>query len=140
MTQFESWFSKDNLVINTNKTKAILFQLNKSYMSEPVIIFKNIKMNYTSQFRFLDINITNNLKWNSHIQSLCLKLNKVCYIIKSLKYVVSLYILWDVGIYRDNHVRFYSRPAKTVALKRAVERSSFCLAEQRAVHRAERAA
>jgi hypothetical protein len=42
-----------------------------------------------SQFRFLGINITNNLKWSSHIQALCLKLNKVCYITKSLKDVVS---------------------------------------------------
>jgi hypothetical protein len=65
-------------------------------MSEPVIIFKNIKINYISQFRFLGINITHNLKWSSHIQSLCLKLNKACYIIKPLKDVVSLYILRNI--------------------------------------------
>jgi hypothetical protein len=59
MTQLESWFSKKQLVINTDKTKAVLFQLNKPYdMSEPVIIFKNIRINYTSQLRFLDNNVT----------------------------------------------------------------------------------
>jgi hypothetical protein len=81
--QLESWFSKNNLVINTDKTKAMLFQLNKTYvMTEPVIKFKNNDITYTSQFRFLCINITNNLKWSSHIQALCLKLNMVCYIMR----------------------------------------------------------
>jgi hypothetical protein len=31
MIQLESWFSKNNLVINTDKTKAMSFQLHKTY-------------------------------------------------------------------------------------------------------------
>jgi hypothetical protein len=65
-------------------------------MTKPVITFKNTDITYTSQFKFLDVNITNNLKWSSHIQSLCLQLNKVYYIIKSLKDVVSSYILRNI--------------------------------------------
>jgi hypothetical protein len=99
ISQLESWFSKSKLVINTEKTKAMLFKLNKLYdMSEPVIIFKNIQINYTSQFRFLGINITHNLKWISLNQSLCFKFNNVCYFIKSLKNAVSLYILKNIYI------------------------------------------
>jgi hypothetical protein len=83
MIWLESWFSKNNLVINTDKTKAILFLLNKPYvMTEPVITFKYMKITYTSQFRFLGINIT---EWNSYIQFLCVQLNNACYMIKSLK-------------------------------------------------------
>jgi hypothetical protein len=38
MTQLESWFSKNNLIINADKTKAMFFQLMKPhYMIEPVI-------------------------------------------------------------------------------------------------------
>jgi hypothetical protein len=45
MIQLESYFSKNNLVINTDKAKALLFQLNKLYdMSEPVTSFKNKKL------------------------------------------------------------------------------------------------
>jgi hypothetical protein len=95
--QLEAWFSKNNLVINTDITKAMLFQLNEMYvMTEPVIKFKNKEITYASQFRFLGINTTDNLKWSSHIQALCLKLNKVCYIIKSLKDVASFYILRNI--------------------------------------------
>jgi hypothetical protein len=49
MIQLESWFSKNNLVINADKTKAMPFQLNKPcHMTEPVITFKNMKITYTS--------------------------------------------------------------------------------------------
>jgi hypothetical protein len=85
------------MVINTDKTKAMLFKLNKLYvMTKPVITFKDKEITYTSHFKFLGINITNNLKCSLHIQSLSLQLNKVCYIIKSLKDVVSPYILNNI--------------------------------------------
>jgi hypothetical protein len=68
MMQLGAWFSMNNMVINSEKTKAIVFQLSKMHdNSEPVIIFRNIKIDYTSHFRFLGINITNKLKWNAHI-------------------------------------------------------------------------
>jgi hypothetical protein len=63
MIQLESWFSKNNLVINADKTKAMLFQLNKPcHMTEPVITFKNMKITYTIQSSFLGVIITHNLK------------------------------------------------------------------------------
>jgi hypothetical protein len=65
-------------------------------VTEQVITFKNKEITYTSQFRFLGISITNNLKLSSHIQALCLKLIKVCYIIKFLKDVVSFCILRNI--------------------------------------------
>jgi uncharacterized protein YlzI (FlbEa/FlbD family) len=97
MKQLESWFSMNTMVINCEKTKAMFFQLDKLHDSiEPVITFKNLKINYASEFRFLGINVTHKLKWNVHIQSVCAKLIKVCYIIKALKNEGSLYILRNV--------------------------------------------
>ena len=52
--------------------------LNKAYnfvMTKTV--FKNVEISYTSEVKFLGINISNNLKWNTHIHFLCSKLNKV---------------------------------------------------------------
>jgi hypothetical protein len=77
MMQLEAWFSMNNMVVNSEKIKAMYFQMNKILdCIEPDITFKRVKINYTSQFRFLGINITNNLKWNIHIQSVCKKLSK----------------------------------------------------------------
>jgi hypothetical protein len=64
MMQLEAWFSMNNMVINSEKTKAMYFQLTKiQECIEPDITFKKVKINYTSQFRILSINITNKL-WN----------------------------------------------------------------------------
>ena len=74
--QFGIWFSNNSLIINTDKTKAMLFHFNKTcnlVMSK--IVF------------FLGINISNNLKCNIHIQFLCSKLNTVSYMITSLRVI-----------------------------------------------------
>ena len=34
----------------------------------PKIVFKNVEISYTFEVKFLGINISNNLKWNNHIQ------------------------------------------------------------------------
>jgi hypothetical protein len=86
MMQLESWFSVNNLVINSEKTKTMYFQLIKiRNCIEPDITLKKVKFNYTSQFRFLGINITNKVKWNIHIQTMCKKVSKICYVTIALK-------------------------------------------------------
>ena len=84
--QFETWFSNSSLIVNTDKTRALLFHLNKTCnLVMPKVVFKNDEISYTSEVKFLGINISYNLKWNTHIQFLCSKLNKVSYIILSLR-------------------------------------------------------
>jgi hypothetical protein len=42
INQIETWLSKNNLIINIDKTKAMLFQLNKTgILAEPNITFNN---------------------------------------------------------------------------------------------------
>jgi hypothetical protein len=81
------------------------FHFNKiRFADTPHIVFNNSEIAYSSELRFLGIDITENLKWNLHIQSLCSKLSKTSYIIKSLKGVLSpnmlrsTYLLWKVSI------------------------------------------
>jgi hypothetical protein len=46
MMQLEAWFSMNNMVINSEKTKAMYFQLNKIQdCIEPDITFKEVKIN-----------------------------------------------------------------------------------------------
>jgi hypothetical protein len=53
-------------------------------------------MTYTSNLKFLDIYITENLSWASHIQYLTQKLNEALYLIKSLHDCVNRPILRNV--------------------------------------------
>jgi hypothetical protein len=84
--QFENLFSNNSFIINNDKTKAMLFHLNKiCNLFMPKIVFKNVEISYTSAVKFVGVNISNFLKWNSHIQFLRSKLNKVAYMISSLR-------------------------------------------------------
>jgi hypothetical protein len=86
MNQQQAWFTNNNLVVNTDKTKAMLFHLNKNNkIMELNIVFNNSIISFMPEFKFLGISITRNLRWSTHIQSLCLKLSKGCYISKSLR-------------------------------------------------------
>jgi hypothetical protein len=69
MKQFETWFSNYSLITNTEKTKAMLFHFNKTCnLVMPKIDIKNVELSYTSDVKFLRFNISNNLKWKTHIQ------------------------------------------------------------------------
>jgi len=48
-----------------------------------------MNVEYTTEIKFLGIQITDTLKWHSHIQSLAGKLCKVAFMIKSLKEILS---------------------------------------------------
>ncbi|PNF20311.1 hypothetical protein B7P43_G13693 [Cryptotermes secundus] len=90
MKQLETWFQVNNLLINIKKTVAMSFHLSKSRsVVRPQIFYNNLETAYSSELRFLGIDITENLKWSTHIQSLCSKLSKTSYIIKSLRGVLS---------------------------------------------------
>lgn len=94
MKEFEIWFSCNSLIINTDTTKTMLFHFNKiCNLVKPKIVFKNFEISYTHEGKFLGINNSNNLKWNTYMQLLCSKLIKVSYIIKSLRGDWSLFKL-----------------------------------------------
>jgi len=94
--QFENWLSNNSLIYNTDKTKAMLLHLNRTCnLVMRKIFFKNVDISYTSEVKFLGINISN-LKWNMHIQCLCSKLNKVSYMISSQRGDLSLFVLRNV--------------------------------------------
>ena len=50
ITLFETWFSNNSLITNTDKTKAMLFHFNKiCNLVIPKIVFRNAEINYTYQ-------------------------------------------------------------------------------------------
>ena len=45
MKQFETWFSNNSLIINTDKTKAMLFHFNKTCnLVKPKIVFNTVEI------------------------------------------------------------------------------------------------
>jgi hypothetical protein len=75
----------------------MLFQYRpKKFSVRPTVILKNLKLNYTAETKCLGVYITETLKWSKHIQSLASKLWKVTFMIKSLKKIMSPYMIHNI--------------------------------------------
>ena len=87
ITESESWFNRNSLVINVDKTAVMSFHSKQSKIPvKPKITLNKINFVYTSETTFLVIYITETLRWNAHVQSLATKLSRVSYMIKSLSH------------------------------------------------------
>ena len=77
-------------MINAGKTGVMLFHNRQTHvLVKPLVTFNNMNVDYTAEIKFLGIQITDTLKWHSHVQLLAGKLCKVTFMIKSLKEVLS---------------------------------------------------
>jgi len=86
MKQLKIWFPKNDLIINTTKTVAMSFHLCCSKPPfKPRILLRNKEINYMPEVKFLGMCITENLSSQAHICSLCHRLSKTFFIIKSVK-------------------------------------------------------
>jgi hypothetical protein len=90
VAELETWFNRNDLRINAGKTGVMWFHNRQTqFLEKPLVTINKMNVDYTAEMKFLGIQITDTLKWNTHIQSLASKLCMVTFIIKSLKEVLS---------------------------------------------------
>jgi len=83
--ELETWFNRNNLVINAGKTGVMsIHNSQTNFLVKPQVTLNKINLDYTAETKFLGIHITATLKWNCHVQLLARKLSKVSIMIKSL--------------------------------------------------------
>nr|CAI5865274.1 unnamed protein product [Callosobruchus analis] len=83
------WFSRNYFFMNTTKTKYIIFH-NYNNANYDIDVFLNgVQFERATQFNFLGICIDEHLNWKGHCDALNSKLNSACYLIRSLRSVVS---------------------------------------------------
>ena len=84
LSEINQWSATNLLNINCNKTKEMLLcALNRANVD--LLELNNVAIQSVSSFKLLGVNIDCNLKWNSHIDSICSKANTRVYFIKHLK-------------------------------------------------------
>jgi hypothetical protein len=94
----EAWFLKNELILNMAKTCVMSLHSSQCrHPYKPCICCcssssnnnnnnnNNNNISYCSAFKFVGMNVTENLNWHIHVRSLCGSLGKIYYIIKSLK-------------------------------------------------------
>lgn len=75
----ENWFKKNNFTINTDKTNVIIFRASNSKGKPSEVCLSNQHIKTVESSKFLGIIIDEFLKWNTYINYLSKKLNKVIY-------------------------------------------------------------
>lgn len=84
-----TWFSKNQLVLNNSKTTVTIFQTNLSNLDIPLAInLNNVKIQITQSTKFLGMILDNTLSWDAHVDYVVTKLHKVCYSFR----IVSKYV------------------------------------------------
>jgi hypothetical protein len=89
MTELQTWFTLNNLVVNIEKTLAMFFHATQNKKLLLHVIFEVRDIPYNTETKFLDIYINENMKWNNYIKYLSSKPNTSYYTVSSLKNVTS---------------------------------------------------
>ena len=86
ISSLAEWCTENNLLLNVNKTKRLIvdFRKKKAKTHTPVYI-SGAEVEQVNSFRFLGINITENLSWTSRISTLVKKAQKRLYFLQKLK-------------------------------------------------------
>ena len=79
------WLCSNKLSLNVSKTKFMCFHAPQKVMTYPFLKINNINIERVTDFNFLGLIISSNLKWNKHIDHISLKISKVTGILYRLK-------------------------------------------------------
>jgi hypothetical protein len=79
MDELQGWLNANSLILNTEKTTAMLFHSRQEReLMEPQIKFGKIETASRSKTKYLGMHFGKHMDWNAHTVSLSSKLNKVC--------------------------------------------------------------
>ena len=65
--KISGWLSSNKLSLNTKKTKYMVFHTSQRLIEHPLLIINNTEIERVSQFNFLGLIVSSNLKWHKHI-------------------------------------------------------------------------
>lgn len=93
MIEMSSWFRSNLLTLNYDKTHFLQFLTTHKNEMQQQIVISNLKITNINSTRFLGLKIDNTLTWREHVTELIPKLNKACYVIRTLVFLRSSEIL-----------------------------------------------
>lgn len=95
--QLQTWFSKNELILNVEKSCVQASQPRQwGYVCRPSVMFSSAQMAYTPVVKFLGIDIIESQRWQIQINSLCTKLSKVYFMIKCLRDCLNIHMIKNV--------------------------------------------
>ena len=96
LSKITDWLAANKLSLNANKTKFMVFHSDKKTVRYPKLHINATEIERTDHFNFLGLQLNHNLKWNTHINYVSLKISKVTGLLYKLKSVYPITILKSI--------------------------------------------
>jgi hypothetical protein len=87
--KISKWFQTNLLMLNFNKTHYIQFMAKPKLAVDTHISYKANLLNNTYSTNCLGLTLDSTLSWKTHTDQLSPKLNSACYVIRSLRSIIS---------------------------------------------------
>lgn len=85
LSQVMNWFTANNLVLNSSKTKCIKFTLPNVRQTDSDLRLDNAQLDIVNETKFLGITVDNRLQWGPHITTLCSKLSSAAFAVRQIR-------------------------------------------------------
>lgn len=90
LTRISEWLKINNLKMNLQKTNIINFRnIHNTTKHKLDIIHNEVKIQETSETKFLGLTIDENIVWKSHVDNICKKLSSYAYALSKLTNIVN---------------------------------------------------
>ena len=121
LTNMDTWTQHNNIRFNASKSKVLTVTQKKSPLN---FIYKldNVKLERVSTEKYVGVNITNSLTWNTHIHAIAAKANKLLGLLKRTRSLLN-----DVSARRSLYLAIVSvilRDSSPVPGKDCIEKSN----------------
>jgi hypothetical protein len=90
LLKINKWFQANSLILNLNKTKFIHFSTKLNLGTSICIDYEHNHIENSQSTSFLGLILDRTLSWHFHINKICAKLQSACYILRTLKPVLSV--------------------------------------------------
>lgn len=92
---FYDWCYSNKLIINTEKTKYVMFHKRRK-VENITLILNNSILERVASIKFLGLHVDENLTWTNHIDYVITKLNSTYYAIRNLRHIMDRKYLLNI--------------------------------------------
>lgn len=96
LNNVSEWCQSNSLLLNRMKTRALQFYNRNKPDSTPLLRLKGSSVKVDENIKYLGVTISNNLKWQPHIDLISKRLTAVCYMMSRLRTLLDTEILMKV--------------------------------------------
>ena len=90
------WLCSNKLSLNVGKTKFTCFHTAQRIVAYPELKINNFIIDRATEFNFLGLIISSNMKWKKHIDHIALKVSKIIGIMYRLKFILPSDVLLTI--------------------------------------------